>query len=65
MYETSLCLYCEEEDVYHVNSCADPGGGGGGGVSGPPRNFGKNVVIGFVNGTGFILRSIYVEYNPD
>ena len=31
----------------------------------PPWNFGKNVVVGFMNGTGLILHSIYVEYNPD
>ena len=40
----------------------------GGGVSGhrpAPWNFGKNVVIGMVNGVGLILHSIYVEYNPD
>ena len=41
-----------------ARACADPEGG-----SGPPWNFGKNVVIGFVSGTGFILNSIYVVYN--
>ena len=47
---------------------ADPGGGGGGSGHRPlpaPWNFGKDVVIGFVNGVGLILHSIYVEYNPD
>ena len=41
--------------------------GSRGGVWGSDRpwNFGKNVVIGFVNGTGLILHIINVEYNPD
>ena len=50
---------------YMSTSCADPWRGGGSGGPDPSWNFGKNVVIGFVNGTGLTLHSIYVEYNPD
>ena len=47
-------------------ACADPEGGPGVRTPPPPPwNFGKNVVIGFVNEAGFILHRIYVEYNPD
>ena len=58
----TLSFVIENIDLY--TPCADPGGGGGG-FHGPDPllNFGKNVVIGFVSGTGFILNSIYVEYN--
>ena len=51
---------------YQRYACADPEWGvRGSGHPPPPRNFGKNVVIGFVNGASLILHSIYVEYNPD
>ena len=39
------------------------GGGGPDDTPPPPWNFVKNVVIGFVSGIGFILNSIYVQYN--
>ena len=45
------------------------GSRGGDQGSGPlptaPWNVGKNVVIGFVNGAGLILLSIYAECNPE
>ena len=50
-------MYCLPVEIW---ACTDPEGG-----SGPPWNFGKNVVIEFVNGAGLILHRIYVEYNPD
>ena len=61
--------------LFHKNlskcACADAEVGGGGwgfpGARTPPPswNFDKTVVIGFVNGTGLILHSIYVKYNPN
>ena len=48
--------------ICHI-PCADPEWGLG--VRTTPGILAKNVIIGFVNGTGLILHSIYVEYNPD
>ena len=45
-------------------ACADPEWGPGIRIP-PPWNFGKNVVIGLVNGTSLILHGIYVKHNPD